>query len=431
MSKRPRYWAPRHMRCPRYYKPKPAPMKRLDPLAKKQLLPSERLGVPPTCPDVDLKVAAAGQAKHIKRITPLVAEIRNGTLLFMAQQEATKALLSSRSGVLPAGTPSAETLKKDLLAYWTAHPEFDDWRDAWAGMRGEGFSSRELNDDTQFTCPHCHCSNFVKTEGRHECSTCRKPSVVRFSKDARYGLEIVPGTVCAECGCDTTDPHKARHQSPCMSEKTVPAEPAHIAEMIRLRFKKKQADKALVSIKHFIGGSQLQAIRQAMRGEEGEWFMDRMLSLAVAIAGMPQTYEQDGLGAQAICHLHYFAGGSANWWITEKDKGSPDDEEQGVEPGQHQAFGLANMFGGPEDGELGYISIAEILANRGELDLHFEPRTIAKLKEEARPPKNPSPPPIGTIEDAVGDQLDAVKSKIIPFVLPATPLEEIDNLRMP
>jgi hypothetical protein len=91
---------------------------------------------------------------------------------------------------------------------------------------------------------------------------------------------------------------------------------------------------------------------------------------------MPKNYEQDGKGDDAIVSLHYFAGGSANWWITEKDMETPE------EPGQHQAFGLANMFGGPtdQDAELGYISIVELLAAGAELDFYFKPRTLRELK---------------------------------------------------
>jgi hypothetical protein len=43
-----------------------------------------------------------------------------------------------------------------------------------------------------------------------------------------------------------------------------------------------------------------------------------------------------------------------------------------MEEEQLQAFGLACMF----EKELGYISIAELLRNGAELDLHFEPRAI-------------------------------------------------------
>jgi len=132
----------------------------------------------------------------------------------------------------------------------------------------------------------------------------------------------------------------------------------------------------LPTLRPFIGRSQLSAIGDACRGEERQWFKDRLVALADQIANMPETYAQDGLGDQAVAHLHYFAGGATNWWITEKDS-DPDGE------GQVQAFGLANMFGGPtdQDAELGYISIAEIIANGGELDLHFAPQTLAQLKD--------------------------------------------------
>jgi hypothetical protein len=91
---------------------------------------------------------------------------------------------------------------------------------------------------------------------------------------------------------------------------------------------------------------------------------------------MPKTYDQDGKGNDAIVYLHYFAGGEANWWITEKDAGGPDDEPG---TGQVQAFGLADLGDG---GELGYISIAEILECGGELDLYFRPTTLGEVKRK-------------------------------------------------
>lgn len=79
--------------------------------------------------------------------------------------------------------------------------------------------------------------------------------------------------------------------------------------------------------------------------------------------------------------LHYFAGGQANWWITEKDAGSADDapEDKGK---QLQAFGLADLFG--DGGELGHISIQEILECGGELDFHFVPRTLGEIRSKAK-----------------------------------------------
>ncbi len=89
--------------------------------------------------------------------------------------------------------------------------------------------------------------------------------------------------------------------------------------------------------------------------------------MAGILTTMPKTYEQDGLGDNAIAHLHYFKG-SCDWYITEKDS-EPD--------GQHQAYGLANLGYG---GEVGYISIVELIELDVELDLHFTPGTLAEIK---------------------------------------------------
>ncbi len=64
--------------------------------------------------------------------------------------------------------------------------------------------------------------------------------------------------------------------------------------------------------------------------------------------------------------LHYFGRGG-DWYIIERD--STDE--------QHQAFGIACLTG--EYPEKGYISIAELLENSVELDLHWTPKTIGEL----------------------------------------------------
>jgi hypothetical protein len=61
-----------------------------------------------------------------------------------------------------------------------------------------------------------------------------------------------------------------------------------------------------------------------------------------------------------------------DWYITERDIGDGDDDTQ------HQAFGLADL--GVGEPELGYISIAELIDNNVELDLHFDPTPISQLK---------------------------------------------------
>jgi hypothetical protein len=127
--------------------------------------------------------------------------------------------------------------------------------------------------------------------------------------------------------------------------------------------------ESVKSVKDFLSDSQLEAMGDGVRGEEGEFFKTLFIKLAETITNMPKTYEQDGKGDEAIVHLHYFRG-NMDWYITEKDMG---DE-------QIQAFGLADLgMGHPE---LGYISIEELVANGIELDLYWTPKTLAEVKAQ-------------------------------------------------
>ena len=119
-------------------------------------------------------------------------------------------------------------------------------------------------------------------------------------------------------------------------------------------------------LKQFIGKSQLSAIGMGIRGEEGQFFKDKLIEIANVIQTMPKTYGQDGMGDKAIAYLHYFKG-TGDWHITEKD----------MEDEQLQAFGLANLGQGDE---LGYISIQELIDAGVELDLYWTPKTIGAIK---------------------------------------------------
>lgn len=127
----------------------------------------------------------------------------------------------------------------------------------------------------------------------------------------------------------------------------------------------------LIKLRPFIGRSQEMALRDGMRGEEREFFYTKVAEVARTVEKMPGTHGQDGLGDAAIVHLHYFTGG-ADWYITERD--SAEDGE-----GQAQAFGLADLF--HDGGELGYISLPEVLSVGAELDLYWEPVTLARLRQ--------------------------------------------------
>ena len=118
--------------------------------------------------------------------------------------------------------------------------------------------------------------------------------------------------------------------------------------------------------RHFIPRAQLAAITTAMKGEERDWFVAKLDELRQTFATMHKVYGQDGQDKQAVAHLHYFSS-SGDWYITERDTSAE----------QHQAFGLADIYG--NGGELGYISIAELIASgRVELDLNWTPKTLAK-----------------------------------------------------
>lgn len=119
----------------------------------------------------------------------------------------------------------------------------------------------------------------------------------------------------------------------------------------------------------FVGHSQRQAIYAGLRGEERSYFADAIARLCATIDAMPVTYGQDGKPDPTV-HLHYFTSG-ADWYITEKDS-NPDGQ------GQVQAYGLADIFG--DGGEMGYISIPELLANGAEIDLHFTPHLLSDVR---------------------------------------------------
>ena len=135
---------------------------------------------------------------------------------------------------------------------------------------------------------------------------------------------------------------------------------------------------ALKSLTGFIGRSQTACVRDLIRtSEERDFFIDKMVELDQRIKAMPVTYQQDGLGDNAIAYLHYFTAGS-DFYITEKDKVSKDDEPADF---QVQAYGYAILNGDEQNAECGYISLPEILRCNAELDFHFTPATLGSIKK--------------------------------------------------
>jgi len=151
---------------------------------------------------------------------------------------------------------------------------------------------------------------------------------------------------------------------------------------------KREATAAIAKLREFINPSQLQCLGDLCRGEEKQFFFDKLCEMAEIIEKMPQTYDTEEMEPDAkVVFLHYFKGG-CDWWIIEKDKGVPGDRAQ------HQAFGWADLGHGAE---LGYISIVELLSCGAELDLHFPPKTWGELQSSDKQEPcqvEPKPPSI-------------------------------------
>lgn len=122
-------------------------------------------------------------------------------------------------------------------------------------------------------------------------------------------------------------------------------------------------------LRKFMTELQIGALLSNMTREERQFFIDKIMEMVSIFQNMPKTYEQDGLGDEAMVYLHYFFGGN-DWYITERD----------MENDQLQTFGYVQQ--GIYPGELGYISIYHMIKEIPgiELDLYFTPTKLKNIK---------------------------------------------------
>lgn len=132
------------------------------------------------------------------------------------------------------------------------------------------------------------------------------------------------------------------------------------------------AKSKLNQIAPFVPKLQRRVLRDFLENsEEKSYFAEKIIEIARTIESMPVTYEQDGLGDEAIAHLHYF--GSGDWYITEKDMDGD---------GTRQAFGYGVFDQYVQGAEIGYIPICELVHSPFvELDLHFTPKPIKEIRK--------------------------------------------------
>lgn len=137
---------------------------------------------------------------------------------------------------------------------------------------------------------------------------------------------------------------------------------------------REQVIESLHTLRPWIADGQLRFIKELMRGEEGEFFREKVCELAQIIQTMPKTYEQDGKGGDAVVYLHYFKG-CGDWWIMEKDMDASSGKAFSFNP---QAFGYVDLGYGAE---MGYINMDEVIKCGVEIDLHWTPRKVREIKK--------------------------------------------------
>lgn len=143
-----------------------------------------------------------------------------------------------------------------------------------------------------------------------------------------------------------------------------------LAELARSEFQEN-----LASLQFFMPKGQIEAVKELSRGEEGQFYMEKIQELAHRVRNMPKTRETDGLGDSALIHLRYTRSNGDVFLVTEKDVGAAGDKLPGQ---QLQAFGVS---GDAQSVAPAYISIADLIDHGVELDFYFEPQTIEAYEQ--------------------------------------------------
>lgn len=130
---------------------------------------------------------------------------------------------------------------------------------------------------------------------------------------------------------------------------------------------------------NFMPIAQRFALKDALKGEEGDAIADMVLVLGWRVQVTPVTYQTASIAPDdRVLYLHYFKGG-VDAWIVERDMGD-GSEEPGVGE-QLQALGKITMYGdGWQGAEWGYLSIKDLIENGVELDMNWEPKTVKEMK---------------------------------------------------
>ncbi len=113
-------------------------------------------------------------------------------------------------------------------------------------------------------------------------------------------------------------------------------------------------------------------------GEDAVEMEDVLINVIEAYKYMPNIYEQDGKGYNAVVRIHYFVGGT-DWYITEMDKITGE------------MYGFTVLNGDYEMAEFGYIDSEFLIDNnlpplsKPQLDFYWNYQTINEILEREEP----------------------------------------------
>jgi len=123
----------------------------------------------------------------------------------------------------------------------------------------------------------------------------------------------------------------------------------------------------LILCRAILPSEQFETIERGINGPEANTIRETMRDIAEMIRALPDLYVQDHLGRNAIAHMHFTGEDGTEVYLTELD----------IETGKAFGYTAGTQF--PVFDE---ISIGEIVAMNGRVNLDFEPATIAEISRK-------------------------------------------------
>lgn len=167
-----------------------------------------------------------------------------------------------------------------------------------------------------------------------------------------------------------------------VNQSGIPAKNIVVGGIPKQKFKETDPTTALRKVAGWIPKEQLRFIEELIKGEEGEFFLDKMNEVAETIEKLPSY---NGSEPDPLVLMHYFRGAS-DWYIFEYDRSNSTD-------GYIRAYGFTIRNGDYINADNGTIPICtpktdkvgmanSICGLPVEIDLHWQPKRLSRIKAE-------------------------------------------------